>query len=294
MKSFLVTLFLCVHWTTIHAQTIKYHDITEPDVIVEAHDTYSYALDRINQKRLPLDSKYYSGQFSGKGVDVYVIDTGINVNDHYSFQCGYSFIGNTSDCSSGSTHGSVVGSLIGSKSFGLAYNANIISLKVLDSYGRGYLSTVINSLDYLLNKNVTCSIINMSIGSQYSEIMNMKIQELVLSNNQVVVSAGNAGKDACDYSPSSSEYAITVGSINREDTVSSFSNTGKCVTLYSPGERILGATGNGLKSRLMSGTSASAPLVSGALALRIEHKGCSAQVRSKGRRDKRIVFVGKK
>jgi len=82
------------------------------------------------------------------------------------------------------------------------------------------------------------------------------------------VAAGNNGKDACQYSPASaSQYgAVVVGSINSDDSLSKFSNYGKCITIYAPGYRILSTSNLDNSSfREMSGTSMAAPHVTGVI-----------------------------
>lgn len=50
-----------------------------------------------------------------------------------------------------------------------------------------------------------------------------------ITNNFII--AGNYGEDACKYSPGSNLGAITVGAIDEDDSVSYYSNFGKCVDM---------------------------------------------------------------
>jgi Subtilase family len=44
------------------------------------------------------------------------------------------------------------------------------------------------------------------------------------------VAAGNEDLNACNFQPASSEFAMTVGSVDKDDSRSSFSNWGECVS----------------------------------------------------------------
>lgn len=64
------------------------------------------------------------------------------------------------------------------------------------------------------------------------------------------------------------EGVIVVGSVNNEGKRAQFSNLGKCISVYAPGVNLFSVTSS--KVDYMSGTSASVPLVVGALALHLQ------------------------
>lgn len=76
--------------------------------------------------------------------------------------------------------------------------------------------------------------------------------------------AGNAGSDACLNTPARSVLTISVGSIDQKDNRSDFSNFGRCVDGYAPGQRVKGAaTGAPDQFTVMSGTSQASPIAAG-------------------------------
>ena len=261
-------------------KTLHYKGITEEDQIVKTQ-VYSWALDRINQKNKKLDKIYYNREFTGLGIDVFVIDTGINKNQYFNFTC-HNII--EDNCDTSNFHGTFVGSLIGSYEFGVAPDVKITNLKVLNDYGIGYNSDVIKALDWIQD-NKNNGIINMSLGGNFSKILNLKIKELHQKGFIVVVAGGNENKDACLFSPSSSPFAITVGATDINDKKAKFSNYGNCINIKAPGVDIIGAYKSSyIKS---SGTSFSAPLVTGAVAIKLQELKSKFKLKKK----KNIIFI---
>lgn len=69
------------------------------------------------------------------------------------------------------------------------------------------------------------------MGALYSQTTNDAIQEAISLGIHFVIAAGNYGEDACKYSPGSAPGAMTVGAIDQDDSVSYYSNFGKCVDM---------------------------------------------------------------
>lgn len=83
-----------------------------------------------------------------------------------------------------------------------------------------------------------------------------------------MVAAGNDNRDACDQSPARNGKIITVGASTSGDSRASFSNYGRCVDMFSPGQSIRSLSAfSDTGTVVLSGTSMAAPLVSGVAAL---------------------------
>ncbi|MDB9786543.1 S8 family peptidase [Bacteriovoracaceae bacterium] len=239
--------------------------------------TNQWGLDRIDSTQ-GLDG-YFNYQHTGKDVDIYIVDSGVR-GDHQEFQervlIGKNFFdekmnGNT-DCQGHGTH--VAGTTAGSN-FGVAKKATIIPATVLGCDGRGYISTLLRAIKWIKTRSVERlprkSVANFSISASKSEILNIAIKDLVSNGVSAVVAAGNAYGDACLYSPSSEGTAITVGAINMDDSIASFSNKGSCVDLFAPGVDIQSASYlSSSMTTKKSGTSMAAPHVTGVVALILE------------------------
>ena len=236
-----------------------------------------WGLDRIDQRGLPLNSSY-SYQFSGDGVRVYVVDTG--VRSSHSELAGRVVSGYTSifdgrgweDCNGHGTH--VAGTIAG-ELYGVAKSATIVPVRVLDCAGSGSNSTVINGLNWVLadvRSNPSFdAVVNMSLGGPIHEGLDNKVLELVSAGVTVVVASGNEGQNSCYSSPARVAAALTVNASTIVDQDASFSNYGSCSDLYAPGVSIRSAwfTSDSASASL-SGTSMAAPHVAGVAAQTLE------------------------
>lgn len=233
----------------------------------------SWGLDRIDQRALPLDSSVTVHPDWGRGVTVYVVDTGINfAHSEFGGRVLPGFdvvnVGGTADDCNG--HGTHVAATVAGTTFGLARAARLVPVRVLDCLGNGTTAGVISGIDWIIEHHQagTPAVLNMSLGGTYSASMNSAVDRAVADGITVVVAAGNENSDACRRSPASTTSAITVGSTTNTDQRSSFSNFGACLDLFAPGSSITSAwIGGSQSTNTLSGTSMASPHVAGVAAV---------------------------
>ncbi|MFD3698553.1 S8 family serine peptidase [Streptomyces sp. NPDC058646] len=228
----------------------------------------SWGLDRIDQRRLPLDGDF-SADTSGQGATAYILDTGIDYT-HPDFggraRPGFDAIGdgrNGADCNG---HGTHVAGTVGGTTFGVARKSTLVSVRVLNCEGSGSLSGVIAGFDWVARNARQPAVLNASLGGPRSNAVNNAATAVSDRGVLPVVAAGNANVDACTISPASAARVVTVGATNRFDEETDFSNWGECLDIYAPGQDIVSAKRGG-GSVSLNGTSMAAPHVAGVATL---------------------------
>lgn len=243
-----------------------------------------------NEKNMAFTYSYDDAKL-GSGVDIYVVDTGINTA-HTVFDkratMGFSFQQDNTD---GDGHGTHVSGTAAGTVFGVSSGANLIGVKVLGADGSGLSSDTIAGMNWAINNHeqrknqpgFVGSILSMSWAlSGDSPAITQAIQAATNAGIHVSVAAGNNGQNSCSFSPSNSGGAngpaVTVGSIGIDNTISSFSNTGSCNDVYAPGENILSAWKDSPTTvNYLSGTSMACPHVTGVMAYLMAEDSSLAQ-----------------
>ncbi len=152
---------------------------------------------------------------------------------------------------------------------GVCAGAKVIAVKVLNYRGCGAISTIVAGLDYVGSHLVSgkINVVNLSLGGSVSTALDNSVKNLAGLGAYVVIAAGNSASNVLNYSPSRVEatrvFVISADDINGK--FASFSNYGNPSIDYSaPGVSVYSTYKGGLYAT-MSGTSMSAPHVSGIL-----------------------------
>ncbi|QRV77511.1 Serine protease [Ceratobasidium sp. AG-Ba] len=258
-----------------------------------------WGIARVSRKtRLPIGSSVNNVNYvfnrkpSGSGVDVYVIDTGVNTA-HVDFggraRWGATFGGYQNR--DGHGHGTHIAGTIAGKRYGVAKAASIIAVKVLNDDNKGSMSDVIAGVNWATRQALASgrpSVLSISIGSDEPHLpTDQAVNNAVKLGMHVVVSAGNKNVDCKNQSPARAQDVITVGATNINDarwvwSATSGSNFGPGVDIFAPGEYITSTwIGSTTATNRITGTSMATPHVSGLIAylLAVEGRRTPANMR---------------
>jgi len=226
----------------------------------------TWGLCRTSEVNLNIDG-IYKYDMDGTGAYAYVIDTGVYWQ-HNDFEGRASWGANfvDSDNTDGNGHGTHCAGTVGGAHYGMAKKSRIIAVKVLSASGSGAWSGVISGINWVANDSThRPATANLSLGGGKVQAVNDALDAAVLHGNVVMVAAaGNNNGDTCNFSPASAPQAIAVGASDNQDRKATFSNHGRCMTLWAPGVAVTSDwIGNPDADNTISGTSMAAPHVCG-------------------------------
>jgi len=253
---------------------------------VQSQTNAPWGLQRVSSEgKLPAGSRANSLAFAynfddaaGQGVDVYVIDTGINT-EHQSFggRASFGFAAQGLPEVDDQGHGTHCAGTIASKDFGVAKAANVIAVKVLSADGSGATSDIVSGIQFAMASAAASgkpSVISMSLGGGQSRALDNAATAATAAGVHVVVAAGNESADADTSSPARAPAVITVGATTINDAMASFSNFGTGVDIFAPGQQIISTfIGSTTARQILSGTSMACPHVAGMVAAILSSEG---------------------
>lgn len=211
----------------------------------------------------------------GQGIRVAVIDTGSGPHVDLPQSAGSAtFVPGTNSANDDNGHGTHVAGTVAAINnafgvVGVAPAAGLIIVKVLDGNGSGYDSWV--SAGIVWASDHGADVINLSLGGSFSQAIE---DALSYAFGKGVTICAAAGNNYCGpvIHPASSQYAIAVAAIDRNNTRGSFSACGSKLDVSAPGVDILSTTVSNTYEDGWNGTSMACPHVSGVCALLLSSK----------------------
>ena len=218
----------------------------------------------------------------GEGVTVAIIDTGVSKVPDLKltkFAKGYDFVNDKDDASDDQGHGTHVAGTIAQSTnngygvAGIAYQANIMPLKVLAASGGGTIADIAESIKFAADNGA--DVINMSLGGGGASSMLEEAIKYAHSKGVVIIAAaGNENRNSSSY-PARYPDVISVAAIDSAGEKAPYSNFGAGVDISAPGGsetgKIIQNTVNPRTEESVfvgfQGTSMAAPHVAGVAAL---------------------------
>jgi len=281
----------------------KLEKISEDDSVEEiATEKEYFAFLNESIPQISIDTVAWASNYTGKGMKIAILDTGIDT-EHEMFKdrtiLSKSF--NSEGVNDLNGHGShCAGIAAGNGKYkGAAPDAYLLNAKVLTSKGSGTTSNIIAGINWALDPDGNSStddgadIISMSFGGPLTDLdgpLASAIRDAIDDGVVFVAASGNCRKGCGSFfgvtMPGSMPEVITVGAVNENNALASFSS-GDTFNNYikpdvvAPGVNIMSATKNG-GYKSASGTSMSTPMVAGLIALMLEKESLThAQIKEK-------------
>ena len=217
------------------------------------------------------------GRGAGRGVKVAILDTGVDCM-HPDLRCsgGVNLVARGAEPADDNGHGTHVAAIVGAKRngagvVGVAPEATIVPVKVLDETGGGAVSDIVTGI-YLAALERGVKVINLSVGTPQGTVGLRRAVNFALGRGvAIVAAAGNNGEAGGSqrFYPAAYNGVLAVGAIDACNRVASFSNSGPFLAFAAPGVDVNSATPGGGYAR-MSGTSMASPHVAGLAALAVQ------------------------
>ena len=220
-----------------------------------------------------------TGNNTGAGVKVAVVDTGIDLkHSDLSVKGGVNTINPRKSANDDNGHGTHVAGTIAALDndigvVGVAPDAHLYAVKVLDRNGSGFLSDVIEGITWAINNGI--QVVNLSLGTS-ADIQSFHDAIIAADNAGIVIVAAAGNNGGSVIYPAAYDETIAVSATDNTDALAGFSSRGPEVTLAAPGVDVP-STWKGDSYKTISGTSMATPHVTGSAALAIARRVADVQ-----------------
>jgi len=180
---------------------------------------------------------------TGSGAVVAIVDTGISQGDDLtgtSFVSGYDFVNGDADPTDDNGHGTHCAGTVAQSTnnnigvCGVAFDASLMPVKVLDSSGSGSVYWIADGIYYAVDNGA--NIISMSLRSTVgSSIMENAVAYAYNNGVTVIAASGNDYASSVGYPAAYDDYVIAVGATKYDKTRASYSNYGSSLDIVAPG-----------------------------------------------------------
>ncbi|CAD0100391.1 unnamed protein product [Aureobasidium mustum] len=238
-----------------------------------------YALKYLSSNmKNPADDSYHYLANSGAGVDLYIMDSGINGAVPEFEGRVTDFINRSDDpgFNDRQDHGTSVASCAGSRTYGSAKKPNLLNAKIRTKTNR--LIAALGDIVQRHNSQKSVSgfkgsVINMSFRTGASQTASEALKQAFGAGIAMVAAAGNSKEDAAGTFPCNSGYTTCIGASGSDYKLADFSNFGQAVDFVASGVQVntVAAAGNAPVKR--SGTSFAAPYAAGVLTVFYGYQG---------------------
>ena len=230
-----------------------------------------------------MNNFYNLNGYSGKGMGVAIIDTGVSrhldlcsISDRIILQ--HDVENNETFPYDDNGHGTFVAGVIsgngicsGKKIMGVCPNANVISVKIMNEKGESDIFKALSGMEWVSEnyEKYNIKVVVMSFGAvpkTVNDPLVKGVEALTEKGIIVVCASGNSGLNTY-MSPAVSSKVISVGAVGENNDVADFTSRGtyegeSYPYVYARGVKVAGLSSNGLYVS-MSGTSVACPIVAG-------------------------------
>jgi membrane-anchored mycosin MYCP len=219
----------------------------------------------------------WSGVWSlteGKGITVAVVDSGVDASPQLAGKVTAIDLTSTGfqDCS-GEGHGTAIAGIIaasvqaqGNPFEGVAPEAKILSVKVYSEESNSSATLAQGIRDAAA---LGAQVINVSMTTRNSAVLRSAV-DFALSRNVVIVASGGNDDQQTGvgpFYPASYPGVLSVGAVDPDGSLASFSDQHSHVAVTAPGQNITSTAPGGYSVNSLSGTSFATAFVSGVAAL---------------------------